>query len=97
MNNFESNRVNRDTFPSLLELHQVLYDINFDNLLNLIKNLIVNANRMNQNFVRVNTNDLNQYNQNIIDEMRNYLVNKGYTVIIIEDPTGVNMGWKINF
>jgi hypothetical protein len=97
MNNFESNRVNRDNFPSLLELRQVLHDINFDNLLNMIKNLIINANRMNQNFVRVNTNDLNQYSQNIIDDMRNYLVTKGYTVINIEDPVGVNMGWRINF
>jgi hypothetical protein len=59
MNNFESNRVNRDNFPSLFELRQVLHDINFDNLLNMIKNLIINANRLNQNFVRITPFSLN--------------------------------------
>jgi hypothetical protein len=97
MNNFETVRVDRNNFPFLPDLRTTLYNMQFDNLLNFIKDKIVNASRMNQTFVRILNNELNQYNESMVNDVKAFLITRGYTIIVIEDQAGVSIGWKINF
>ena len=97
MNNFETSRVDRNNFPFLPDLRITLYNMQFDNMLNFIKDKIVTASRMNQTFVRILNNELNQYTESMINDVKAFLITRGYTIIAIEDQAGISIGWKINF
>ncbi len=91
----EANRVTADTFPSQNQLQRIFHEEDVTNLLNLIKNRLIQAKRTNQP-ARVNQPELIAYTENIREEVRNILRNKGYVIVDVEAANG-ETGWRIPF
>ena len=91
------NNINRNNFPNVDNLRNILYNFNFNRILNIIKNKIDAANLINHNYVRVLNNDLINISQNTINDVKNYLINHGYQIILIEDAAYNSLGFKVEW
>jgi len=91
------NDLSRNNFPNRTNLINLLNNMKFNNLLNSIKDKILLANTNNLNYIRLTQNELNIYSNELINDLKQYLINNSYIIIHIEDNTGVNQGLKIQW
>jgi len=90
--------ITSETFPSLTELQNILYQDDFNAVLNLVKNRIIQAKRTNMNFARLTLIDFNMISPQIVSDVKVFLrKGRGYTIVDIEDNANVVTGWKISF
>jgi hypothetical protein len=93
-----NNNVTRNTFPSLVELQDILYDMDFNNILNMVKNRILMEKSNGNNYARFMNVDFMNIKPQIVNDVKLYLRNeKNYTITDIEDVAGVHIGWKITY
>ena len=93
-----NNNVTRETFPSLVELQDILYDMDFNNILNMVKNRILMEKTNGNNFARFMHMDFANIKPQIVNDVKLFLRNKkNYIITDVEDVGGVHIGWKINF
>lgn len=97
--NFHENiQITRETFPSLTELQAILYQDDFNTVLNTVKQRIIQAKRTNMNFARLTLIDFNMIPYQVVSDVKDFLrKSRGYTIVDIEDNANVVTGWKINF
>ena len=93
----ENTIVTSDTFPSLVQLQQVFYTEDFNNLLNIIKNRIIAAKRTNFIVARILNNDITNFPLQVVTDVKVLLRNRGYNITEIEDANGISTGFKITF
>ena len=93
----ETVQINQNGFPSYDELKQIFYREDFNTVLNIVKNRMIQAKRMNTNFAKLTVPDLNMIPMQVVDDVKVFLKNNGYTIVDIEDNAGVVTGWKISF
>jgi hypothetical protein len=94
----EGQKTNRITFPHLHELQQIFYEMDFDELLNLIKNRIIASKRGNMKEARIHTNEMNNISLQVVTDVKQYLRNeRGYNIVDVEDIGGNYSGFKISF
>ena len=91
------NDLSKNNFPNRTNLINLLNNIKFNNLLNSIKDKILLANNTNLNHIRLPQTELNTYSNDIINDLKQYLINNNYIIIQIEDNNGVNQGLKIQW
>ena len=89
--------LSRDNFPGKDNLVNLLYNIKFNDLLNTIKNKMLEANNNKLNFIRLTPNELLNYKEELIDDLKNFLKNNLYTITNVEDENGGNLGFKIQW
>lgn len=95
--NFINSQVTMNTFPCRDELNNIIYNINFDSILNIIKNKIIIANSNNNNYIRIIPADYSHVSTDTVNGIKKFLREKGYTVTDIEDLNGINQGFKITW
>jgi len=91
------NDLSKNNFPNRTNLINLLNNIKFNNLLNSIKDKILLANNTNLNHIKLPQTELNTYSNDIINDLKQYLINNNYIIIQIEDNNGVNQGLKIQW
>ena len=96
-NTFFSNEITRENFPTANNLTNILYNYNFNKLLTIIKDKIIIANMNNNNYIKLLNNDLLNILQNIINDVKTFLINNGYQIILVEDTNNINIGLKIQW
>ncbi len=89
--------INRNNFPNANNLHNILYNTNFNRLLLIIKDRIEIANLTNLNYIRLLNIDFINFSQILIDNLKIYLIEYGYQIILIEDINNNNIGLKIKW
>lgn len=97
--NFHENvLLTRDTFPTLTELQAILYQDDFNTVLNTVKHRMIQAKRTNINFARLTQQDFNMIPTQVVSDVKDFLrKSRGYTIVEIEDNANINTGWKISF
>ena len=93
----ENSQVTRETFPCLTELQDIFYKEDFNALLYLVKNRMIQAKRMNQNHARINNPEIANLHQTVVTDVKQFLRTKNFTITEIEDNAGIASGWKVNF
>ena len=89
--------VNRNNFPTAANLNIILTNINFNQLLCLIKDKIIAANIVNINYIRLLYIEIINFTENIITNVKTFLIEHGYEIILIEDINNNNIGFKIKW
>ena len=97
----ENVQLTRNTFPSLQELTVILYEEQFNRILNIVKTRILNAYNnippLNNNVARLLNNEFNNIPMQVITDVKTFLqTQKGYTITDSEDINGNIIGWRIN-
>lgn len=88
--------VNRATFPSFEDLKELFYKEDFDQILNTVKNRMIQAKRTNQQFARMTLQDFANIKPNVVTNVKEFLrTEKDFTITEIENEAGVVTGWKI--
>lgn len=90
-----NSKVTGNTFPSRENLIEILYENQFNCILQLIKTKILNAENANLNSIRVLVSDISQFKAQIVTNVKAWLTGKGYTITEIEDGNGQSTGWKL--
>jgi len=90
-------QVTRQTFPSASKSRLIFYEMNFNRLLDIIKNKMVNANNINTTFIKLLTNEIATFAANITTDVIKFLGEQEYTIVEIEDVNGIRVGWKISW
>ena len=93
----ECQNITRETFPSLRELQNIFYKDDFNTFLNMIKNRMIQAKRLNQNFARINVGDMTNIPQQVVTDVKVFLRKNDYTLTEVEDNAGIMAGFKISF
>jgi hypothetical protein len=93
----ENSQVTRETFPCLKELRDIFYKEDFNALLYLIKNRIIQAKRANQNSARINYPEIANLPQQVVTDVKHCLRTKDFIIVDVEDAAGVASGFKVNF
>ena len=74
MPNFNENvLITRESFPSLTELQAILYQDDFNAVLNITKNRIIQAKRTNMNFARLTLIDFNMIPMQVVSDVKVFL------------------------
>jgi hypothetical protein len=92
-----NSKVTGNTFPSRANLVEILTEDQFNRILQLVKTKILNASNENLSSIRVMVADVAQFKVQIVSNVKNWLVGKGYTITEIEDATGQSTGWKLSW
>uniref|UniRef100_A0A6C0EBP3 Uncharacterized protein n=1 Tax=viral metagenome TaxID=1070528 RepID=A0A6C0EBP3_9ZZZZ len=87
--------VNRDNFPTANNLNDILYNLNFNRILRIIRDRIETANLNNLNYVRILNADILNTAINVINNLKLFLINNGYQIILLEDANNISIGFKI--
>lgn len=89
--------INRDNFPSRDNLVTRLYNIKFNNCLNLMITKINEANTRNKNYIKIinNDNDITNIPLYILDDLKRLLITKNYIINNIENDNDEIIGFKI--
>ena len=93
----ENTLLTRESFPSKNDLTNIFYREDFNRLLNTVKNNIVQAKRMNIHNARISIPDMINISQQIVNDVKQFLRDKGFTITEVEDMGGASSGWKITF
>ena len=89
--------ISKVTFPNKCSLNNILYENQFNRLLQLIKVYINSASVENINYIRILNSQTTQYTSNIISNVKSFLKNKDYIIIDIEDINSNSIGWKLSW
>jgi hypothetical protein len=87
--------INRNNFPRATILNEMLFNMQFNNLLTKIKNQIIIANKLNNNYIKLYYINLDNCPQPVINNLKNFLSELGYQINLIEDNNNNNIGLKI--
>jgi hypothetical protein len=83
--------------PDANTLNKTLYNCNYNRILNIIMARITEANQRNEKSIRMNNNDINMFDNNLIIDIKTTFRNKNYTINDIETEAGVVFGWKLSW
>jgi len=92
-----NSKVTGNTFPSRENLIEILYENQFNCILQLIKTKILNVANENLNSIRVLVPDVAHFKPQIVTSVKTWLTDKGYTITEIEDANGQSTGWKLSW
>ena len=94
---FEKNYfINRTTFPTKKELNEIIYQHNFNQLLVVIKNKILNASSFIHKYISLTNQELvDKFQTNIIEDVKTFLLSKDYIITYVEDLSNNITGWKL--
>jgi len=89
--------INESNFPHSDNIKNIIYNHQFNKLLQHIKNEIINSTsiNLNNNNIKINLATIALFPVEIIVDVKNYLKNKNYKNVDIEDPQGNITGWKL--
>ena len=93
---FPNNAI-KHNFPSKNDLITILYNTNFNKLLNKIKDDILAANELSNNInnIAFYNNTLTLYSNNLILDVKEHLKNLNYKINDIENADHVIIGWRV--
>ena len=83
--------------PDANTLNKTLYNCNYNRILNIIMGRITEANQRNEKSIRMNNNDINMFDNNLIIDIKTTFRNKNYTITDIETEGGIIFGWKLSW
>ncbi len=89
----------RDNFPNRTEVKNILKEYNFNLILNVVKAGIMQANTNQRYTCPILTIFTGQFETELIAEVRQFLVNKGYSIndILNKDDSNSIIGWNLEW
>uniref|UniRef100_A0A6C0H8Y9 Uncharacterized protein n=1 Tax=viral metagenome TaxID=1070528 RepID=A0A6C0H8Y9_9ZZZZ len=89
--------INESNFPHSDNIRNIIYNHQFNKLLQHIKTEIINctSTNLNNNNIKFNLVTIALYPPEIINDVKNYLKTKNYKNVDIEDAQGNVVGWKL--
>jgi hypothetical protein len=93
---FES-QPTRINFPSKAGLRAIFKEHNINNILETIRQKIIEANNSNQTSVKIINASLECVSDVTITSVKDFLIEQGYTIIEIEDLNGAIIGWRLSW
>ena len=99
INNIFTNgfQVDSNNFPMKEDLKNLFHEINFNRVLEIIKNKMHLANIEGLNYIRILNSDVVNISQIIIDEVKIFMQQRLYTLTNIEDVQSNFIGWKLEW
>ena len=92
----ENTIITMNNFPSSAILLDVFHNRDKNSILTLIKNRFFQARQRSERSIRILPGDYERYTPELVNEIKEFLMMKGYTVINIEDPVGANQGFRVS-
>jgi hypothetical protein len=90
-------QLDSNNFPMKEDLKNLFHEINFNRVLEIIKNKMHLANIEGLNYIRILNSDVVNISQVIIDEVKNCMRQRLYTITNIEDVQSNFIGWKLEW
>jgi hypothetical protein len=92
----EATVTTKDNFPSFEDLKSIFYKEDFDQVLNTVKNRMIQAKRANQQFARMTQVEFANIPAKVVTDVKQFLrTEKDFIITEIENEAGAASGWKI--
>lgn len=94
----EATNITTETFPNIDDLQEIFYKDDFNRVLNIVKNRIIQAKTNNLNYAKLYNVDFINIPEKVMIDVKIFLCQeRGYSVSEIENNEGNATGWKLSF
>jgi len=93
----EETTITRENFPTAVQFKQLYYNTHFNPVLDMIKHKLLDAIAHKQTSVLIMFSEISDCPDDIVDDIRSFLIEQGYRISEIEGYANISQGWELTW